>query len=130
MISNIAPSINKQTRVGTIDDNAKAWRNIANAARAERTFSVRIGDRVKAKAGNSGSFLYAAVANAGRANTNLFPRSVDDRANHSKVRIPASPPRIVRVTDHVSERRSFAAQHTLRHRLIPLCYEIVQVQNV
>ena len=61
------------------------------------------------KAWYSGSFLHAAQANAGRANTNMFRRAIDQRVNTLEVRIPPSPPRIVRVADDVTKMRPFAA---------------------
>jgi hypothetical protein len=120
-LNTIAPNETRSpisnARGGNIADNATAPRRQRNLERA------------KAKAGNSGGFLYAAHADAGGANTQLLPRAVNYRANHFEVRIPAPPPRVVRVADHVSERGAFAAQLTLRHRLVLLCYKIVQAPN-
>jgi hypothetical protein len=61
------------------------------------------------KAWCSGSFLHAAQADAGRANTYMFRRAIDQRVNPLQVRIPPSPPCIVRVADYVAVVRPFAA---------------------
>jgi hypothetical protein len=57
----------------------------------------------------SGRFLHAARADAGRANSNMFPRTFDQRMDALQVRIPPSAPRIICVTDHVAIVRPFAA---------------------
>jgi hypothetical protein len=62
----------------------------------------------------SGSFLHAACADAGRANSNMLPRAVYQRVDALQVRIPPSAPCIIRVTDHVAKVRPFAAKFTLQ----------------
>jgi hypothetical protein len=69
---------------------------------------------VKFKVGDSGGFLYLAGADAGCANSNLLPHACHHRANALQVRIPPAPPRVVRVADHVSIMRRFAAELTLQ----------------
>ena len=68
-----------------------------------------------AKARSSGSFLNFAVANAGSANLHVFARALYQSADTSQIGIPATPTRIVRVADHVTERGALTAQLTLRH---------------
>jgi hypothetical protein len=63
----------------------------------------RILNRDSAKARSSGGFLDFAVADAGSANLEVLTRAVDDRADFPQVGIPATPTRIVRVADHVTE---------------------------
>jgi len=87
-----------------------------NKTAARRNPVGRILKRIKAKARNSGSFLHAAVANAGRADTEMLGGRSHHGANSPEVGIPAPPPRIVRVADDISECRALAAQLTLRHR--------------
>ena len=65
--------------------------------------------------GDSGGFLNFAVADAGGANLEMLARAVHDSANFPQVGIPATPTRIVRVADHVTERGALTAQLTLRH---------------
>jgi len=69
---------------------------------------------VKFKVGDSGGFLYLAGAHTRRANTDVFPHARHDRAHALQVRIPAAPPRVIRVADHVSKMRRFAAKLTLQ----------------
>src|SRR5882762_444724 len=69
---------------------------------------------VKFKAGGSGGFLYLAGADARCANTDLFPHARHDRAHALQVRIPPAPPRVIRVANHVSIMRRFAAELTLQ----------------
>jgi hypothetical protein len=56
-----------------------------------------------------GCFRDAAGANAGSADTNLLAHAVDHGANALQIWIPAAAAGIIRVTDHVSERWSLAA---------------------
>src|SRR6266404_3210388 len=69
---------------------------------------------VKFKVGGSGGFLYLAGADARGANADLFPHARHDRAHAFQVRIPPAPPRVIRVADHVSKMRRFAAELTLQ----------------
>src|SRR5882762_6342564 len=69
---------------------------------------------VKFKVGGSGCFLYLAGADARGANADLFPHARHDRAHALQVRIPPAPPRVIRVADHVSKMRRFAAKLTLQ----------------
>jgi len=62
----------------------------------------------------SGCFFHSPGANAGGANSDVLPASIHDRVHAPKVWIPASPPRVVRVADHVSIARRFAAEFTLQ----------------
>ena len=62
----------------------------------------------------SGSFLDAAQTDAGRANSYMLPRAVHHCADALQVRIPPSPPRIIRVTYYVAKVRPFAAKFTLQ----------------
>ena len=62
----------------------------------------------------SGRFLDATRADAGRANSNMLSRAVDQRVDALQVRIPPSTPCIVRVTDYVAKMRPFAAKFTLQ----------------
>ena len=80
-----------------------------------RKAGERILKREAAKARSSSGFLNFARADAGSANLEVLTRAIDGRANFSQVRIPATPARIVRVADHVTERGTFTAQLTLRH---------------
>jgi hypothetical protein len=69
---------------------------------------------VKLKVGGSGGFLYLAGADARRANANLLLHACHYRANALQVRVPPAPPRVIRVADHVSIMRRFAAELTLQ----------------
>ena len=80
-----------------------------------RSAGERILERVEAKVRSSGGFLDFACADAGSANLEMFTRALYDGANFSQIGIPATPTRIVRVADHVTERGTFTAQLTLRH---------------
>jgi len=71
------------------------------------------------KVGSSGGFLYFAGTDARRANADLFPHARHNRAQALQVRIPPAPPRIVRVADHVSIVRRFAAEFTLQCHVLP-----------
>jgi hypothetical protein len=62
----------------------------------------------------SGRFLDAARPDAGRANSNMFPRAVHQRVDALQVGIPPSAPGIIRVTDDVAKVRPFAAKFTLQ----------------
>jgi hypothetical protein len=62
----------------------------------------------------SGGFRHAAGANAGRADTHLFARTVDDRSNSAEIGIPAAPRNVVRVADRVAITRLFAADFTCK----------------
>jgi hypothetical protein len=64
--------------------------------------------------GGSGGFLYLAGADARGANADLFPHARHDRAHAFQVRIPPAPPRVIRMADHVSKMRRFAAELTLQ----------------
>jgi len=66
------------------------------------------------KVGCSGGFLYFAGANACRAHTDLLPHARHNRVHALQVRIPPPPPRIIRVADHISKTRRFAAEFTLQ----------------
>src|ERR1700722_10655943 len=69
------------------------------------------------KVWSSGSFLHAARADAGRANSNMLSRAVYQSVDALQVRIPPSAPGIVCVTDYVAKVRPFAAKFTLQcHR--------------
>src|ERR1700719_684019 len=57
----------------------------------------------------SGCFRDAAGPNAGSADPNLLASAIDYGANALKIWIPAAAPGVIRVTDHVAERRSLAA---------------------
>jgi hypothetical protein len=109
---------------------AASANHIADNTAARRNPVVRNWKRAKAKARNSGSFLYAAIANAGRANTDLLSRSVHQRANLPEVGVPAPPSRIVRVADHIAECRAFAAQLTLRHRSSHFAIELFNTERL
>ena len=80
-----------------------------------RIADERILEGDAAKVRDSGGFLDFAGADAGSANLEMLARAFYDRANFSQVGIPATPTRIVRVADHVTERGTFTAQLTLRH---------------
>jgi hypothetical protein len=67
------------------------------------------------KARNSGGFLNFAVADAGGAHLEMLARAIDKSADSPQIGIPATPTRIVRVGDHVTERGALTAQLTLRH---------------
>jgi hypothetical protein len=56
-----------------------------------------------------GCFRDAAGANAGSADANVLARAIDQGANALKIWIPAAAAGVVRVTDHVAERRPLAA---------------------
>jgi hypothetical protein len=88
----------------------------ANNTAARRSPVVRILERIKTKARNSGSFLYAAIANTGRADTKMLRRRSHHRANPPEVGFPPPPPRVICVADDISECRALTAQLTLRHR--------------
>src|SRR5467141_5284899 len=66
------------------------------------------------KVGGSGRFLHASATDALRACTHMLLHARNDRANAPQVRIPPAPPRVVRVADHVSIVRRFAAEFTLQ----------------
>src|SRR5260370_23930662 len=83
----------------------------------ERTPSLGKGE-IKVRC--SGSFLHAARANACRANAHMLSRAAHHGANATQIRIPAPPPRVVCVADHVSKMRAFAAQFTLHRHNIPV----------
>jgi hypothetical protein len=57
----------------------------------------------------SGCFRYAAGTNAGSANTNVHAHAINHSANALKIRIPAAAAGVIRVADHVPERRPLAA---------------------
>ena len=57
-----------------------------------------------------GCFRDAAGPNAGSAHADLFTSSIHHSADALKIRIPSAAARIVRVTDHVPERRALAAK--------------------
>lgn len=80
-----------------------------------RNAGERILKRNGAKVRSSGGFLDFAVADAGGANLEMLARAIDQSADGPQVGIPATPTRIVRVGDHVTERGAFTAQLTLRH---------------
>jgi hypothetical protein len=80
-----------------------------------RIAGKRILKRNGSKARSSGGFLDFAVADAGGANLEMLARAVDQCADSPQIGIPATPTRIVRVGDHVTERGALAAQLTLRH---------------
>jgi hypothetical protein len=69
---------------------------------------------VKFKVGGSGSFFYFAGADARRANTDLLAHPCHHGAHALQVRIPPATPRVIRVADHVSIMRRFAAEFTLQ----------------
>jgi len=75
----------------------------------------RILKRNGAKVRSSGGFLDFAVADAGGADLDMLARTFYESPNLPQVGIPATPTRIVRVGDHVTERGAFTAQLTLRH---------------
>jgi hypothetical protein len=75
----------------------------------ERRFAT-----VKFKVGGSGRFLYLAGADARGANADMFPHARHDRAHTLQVWIPPAPPRVIRMADHVSKMRRFAAELTLQ----------------
>jgi hypothetical protein len=56
-----------------------------------------------------GCFRDAAGPNAGSADANVHAHAIDHGANALKIWIPAAAAGIVRVTDHVAERRPLAA---------------------
>ena len=62
----------------------------------------------------SGCFLDAARADAGRANSNMFPGAIHQRMDALQIGIPPSTPCIIRVTDDVAKVRPFAAKFTLQ----------------
>ena len=68
--------------------------------------------------GVSGSFLHAAAANASGAYADVLLHPADHGVHTFQIRIPASPPRVVRVADDVAKMRRFAAQ------LTPHCHDI------
>lgn len=80
-----------------------------------RIAGERILKRKGAKARSSGGFLNFAVADTGGANLEMLARAVDQSADGPQVGIPATPTRVVRVGDHVTERGALTAQLTLRH---------------
>jgi hypothetical protein len=57
----------------------------------------------------SGSLFYTTKPNTSRANTNLFASAIDHCADVLQIGIPATPPGIIRVADHVSIVRALAA---------------------
>ena len=59
-----------------------------------------------------GCFLDAAGPNTGSADTDLHAHAVNYRANTLEIRIPAAAPGIIRVADHVPERRPLATNFT------------------
>jgi len=75
----------------------------------ERSFAM-----VKFKVGGSGGFRYTAESDARRANADLLPHARHNRAHALQVRIPPAPPRVIRVADHISKMRRFAAELTLQ----------------
>src|SRR5213594_3611382 len=75
----------------------------------ERRFAT-----VNFKVGCSGGFLHSAVADACRAHTDLLPHARHHRMHALQVRIPPPPPRTIRVADHISKTRRFAAEFTLQ----------------
>lgn len=60
----------------------------------------------------SSSFFDAARPNARGAHADVFPRAIHDGLHTPKVRIPAPPPRIVRMADHVAVRGLLATDFT------------------
>jgi hypothetical protein len=58
-------------------------------------------------------FSNAARANAVRADAQLLLHALHNRANSLQIRIPAPPPRVIRVADDVSILRTLAADFTL-----------------
>jgi hypothetical protein len=56
-----------------------------------------------------GCFRDSAGPNAGSANANLLARAIDHGADALQIGIPAAAAGIVRVADHVTERRPLAA---------------------
>jgi hypothetical protein len=70
--------------------------------------------RIEFKVGCSGSFLYLARTDARCANSHLLLHARHHRPHTLQVRIPAPPPRVVGVADHVSIMRPFAAELTLQ----------------
>lgn len=64
------------------------------------------------RCGNSqlGCFRDAAGPNAGCAHADLFASAIYHSVDALKIRVPSAAARIVRVTDHVSERRALAAK--------------------
>jgi hypothetical protein len=54
----------------------------------------------------------------------MLLHTFNQRVNPPKIRIPAAPTRIIRVTDHISKVRRLAAHFTLRHRKSLLYLEI------
>ena len=60
----------------------------------------------------SSSFFYAAGANAGGADANVHPRSVDNSLYAAEIGIPAAPGHVVGVADRVSETWFLAAKFT------------------
>ena len=58
------------------------------------------------------SFRYAAGANAGRADANVFARAVNDRADAAQVRVPTPTGDVVRVADGVPVAGFLAAEFT------------------
>src|SRR5260370_23853911 len=75
----------------------------------ERRFAT-----VESKVRGSGGFFYFAGADARRANAHLLPHARHHRAHALQVRIPPAPPRVIRVADHISKMRRFAAELTLQ----------------
>ena len=80
-----------------------------------RNAGERILKRNGAKARSSGGFLNFAGTDAGSANLEMLARAFYDCADAPQIGIPATPTRIVRVADHVTERGALTAQLTLRH---------------
>src|ERR1700686_1437418 len=74
---------------------------------------------VESKVRCSSSFLNTPAADALRANAHVLPGAVHQRAHPPQIRIPAAPPRIVRVADHVAKVRHLAAQLTLHRHNVP-----------
>jgi len=92
--------------------------------RAERNFVGNFDRNFRErgrKMKSSGGFLYFTGANACGAHPHVFRRRAHRRAYALQIRIPAAPPRIVRVANHVAVLRPFAAKFTLhRHKLFLL----------
>ena len=91
-----------------------------NKTAACRTRLERRSNKGDGKVRRSGSFLYAARANARRTNPHMLPRAVHHTAHATQIRIPSPPPRIVRVADHVTKMRRLAAQFTLHRHNFPV----------
>jgi hypothetical protein len=73
------------------------------------------GSRLK----SSGSFFHAAQTNARGARTNMLVYAINDCPHTPQIRVPAPPPRIVRVAHHVTVLRPFAAVFTLQSHVLP-----------